>query len=104
MGGSWVGQDGLVSEPKTQAGPPRRAALSPPVEPRPGRRCSVAAGRTTFPRGPRGCAEAAARTGIGVWGGWIGVCECERQDWAVNVQSVRPGRAGVSVRNGCVKG
>lgn len=90
-----------MSELEGQAGPPRRAALSPAVESRPGRRCPVAAGRTTFPRGPRGCAEAAVGTGIGDWGGWIGVCESERQDWAVNVQSVRPGCAGVCSKRVC---
>lgn len=68
------------------------------MKPWPERRCAVSPGPTTFPRGPRGCAEAAARTGL--WA--VGRLErrvCERQDWTVkNTERVRAGCVGVGVR------
>lgn len=93
-----------MSEPGARQGCRGGRSSSPAVEPRPGRRCAVAAGRDYFPEacavraGAAACADRDRRLGR-----LIGVCESERQDWAVNVQSVRPGCAGVCSKR-CVRG
>ena len=91
----------VVGCPSPRAGRGRAGEAGgsdPAVKPRPGRRCAVAPGPTTFPRGPRGCAEAAAQAGFGA----VGRLErrvCERQDRTVkSPERVRAECVGVCVR------